>query len=95
MKTILREGTRQDLPFLREMLFEAVSWRSDALRPPTDEHCLTPSLPSFSKGGGVREMHLSSQKPLRMIRLAQLGTVFGPIASIRTATSVPTSPNLG
>jgi GNAT superfamily N-acetyltransferase len=52
MKTILREGTRQDLPFLREMLFEAVSWRSDALRPPMDEALSHPELAKLLEGWG-------------------------------------------
>ena len=30
----MREGKPQDLPFLREVLFEAASWRADAVWPP-------------------------------------------------------------
>jgi hypothetical protein len=40
----VREATRDDLPFLREMLFEAVFWRPDQKRPPIDEGLAGPEL---------------------------------------------------
>ena len=34
VEIIVREGKPQDLPFLRELLFEAACWRADAVWPP-------------------------------------------------------------
>jgi len=48
----VREATREDLPFLREMLFEAVYWRPDQTRPPIDEGLAAPELSRILEGWG-------------------------------------------
>lgn len=48
----VREATREDLPFLREMLFEAVFWRPDQKRPPIDEGLAGPELGRILEGWG-------------------------------------------
>ena len=48
----LRPATRDDLPFLREMLYEAAFWRGDGERPPIDEAFATPQLGRYLDGFG-------------------------------------------
>ena len=48
----VREATPEDLPFLREMLFEAVYWRPDQTRPPIDEGLAGPELSRILEGWG-------------------------------------------
>ncbi len=52
METSLRQGTVRDLPFLREMLFEAAFWRPGAARPPIDEGLSRPGLAKLLDGWG-------------------------------------------
>ena len=40
----VRTGTLNDLPFLREMLFEAAYWRTDRARPPLEDGLARPDL---------------------------------------------------
>jgi hypothetical protein len=46
----VREGQHEDLPFLREMLYEAVCWRPDAARPPLDEVLSDPAIAKYVEG---------------------------------------------
>ena len=48
----LRPATRDDLPFLREMLYEAAFWRGGEGRPPLDEAFATPQLGRYLDGFG-------------------------------------------
>jgi hypothetical protein len=54
VEIILREGTLPDLSFLREMLFEAVFWRPDVLRPPMHEGLSHPELAKLLEGAYKR-----------------------------------------
>ncbi len=44
MQLLIREGTLQDLPFLRQMLFEAAYWRPDVHRPALQEGLSQPEI---------------------------------------------------
>jgi len=44
MKTILRKSRHSDIPFLREMLYEAVFWRDGATRPSFEEGLAYPEV---------------------------------------------------
>ena len=57
MTVSLREARRDDLPFLREMLYEAVYWRSIALQanPPFDEGLAAPGVSNALDGWGERK----------------------------------------
>jgi ribosomal protein S18 acetylase RimI-like enzyme len=48
----VRPATDADLPFLREMLYEAAFWRGDDGRPPIDEAFATPQLGRYLDGFG-------------------------------------------
>ena len=52
MELTLREGTIRDLPFLREMLYEAAFWRPGAARLPIDEALPRPDLAKLLQGWG-------------------------------------------
>ena len=47
-----RIGSSADLPFLREMLFEAAFWRPGAEHPPLSEGLARPDLPKLLAGWG-------------------------------------------
>ena len=57
MAFLLRVATRDDLPFLREMLYEAVYWRSIAQKnnPPFDEGLAAPGVGNALDDWGERE----------------------------------------
>jgi ribosomal protein S18 acetylase RimI-like enzyme len=44
MQITVRQGTIKDLPFLRQMLFEAFFWSPDYLRPPLSEFVNEPEI---------------------------------------------------
>lgn len=48
----IRLATLDDLPFLREMLYEAVFWRNNQQRPPLDEVLARPELAKLLEGWG-------------------------------------------
>ena len=48
----MRPAGREDVPFLREMLYEAAFWRSGDARPPLDEALATPALARYLHGFG-------------------------------------------
>ena len=48
----MRPGRHGDLPFLREMLYEAVCWQPDAPRPPLDEVLSDPAIARYVEGWG-------------------------------------------
>jgi len=48
----IRIGSRTDLPFLREMLFEAAFWRAGAERPPLADGLARPELAKLLAGWG-------------------------------------------
>ena len=50
----IRQGTFRDLPFLREMLFEAAFWRPGVARPAIDEGLSRPELAKLLEGWGRR-----------------------------------------
>ena len=52
MELTLREGTIRDLPFLREMLYEAAFWRPGVARLPIDEGLARPDLAKLLQGWG-------------------------------------------
>ena len=52
VEIIVREGKPQDLPFLREMLFEAAFWRPDAVRPPRHVGLSHPEIAKLLEGWG-------------------------------------------
>lgn len=57
MALLLRGATGDDLPFLREMLYEAVYWRSISQKnnPPFDEGLAAPGVGNALDGWGERE----------------------------------------
>ncbi len=57
MAFLLRVATRDDLPFLREMLYEAVYWRSISQKsnPPFDEGLSAPGVGTALEDWGKRE----------------------------------------
>jgi GNAT superfamily N-acetyltransferase len=50
----IRRAVPADLPFLREMLYEAAFWRPDAERPPLEEGLARPDLAPLLAGWGRR-----------------------------------------
>jgi ribosomal protein S18 acetylase RimI-like enzyme len=52
MELTLREGTIRDLPFLREMLFQAAFWRPGTLGPPMDQALSRPDLAKLLESWG-------------------------------------------
>lgn len=48
----IRLATQADVPFLREMLYEAVCWRPHQPRPPLDEILAEPELAKLLNGWG-------------------------------------------
>ena len=52
MEFTVREGNAHDLPFLREMLFEAAYWRPGVERPPTDEALSRPDIAKLLRNWG-------------------------------------------
>jgi GNAT superfamily N-acetyltransferase len=48
----LRPAGRDDVPFLREMLYEAAYWRPGDARPPLDEALAAPALARYLDGFG-------------------------------------------
>jgi ribosomal protein S18 acetylase RimI-like enzyme len=55
MGLLLREGQAADLPFLREMLFEAVFWRASAERPSFEEGLAYPEVTGALADWGERD----------------------------------------
>ncbi len=52
MEITIRQGTFRDLPFLREMLFEAAFWRPGVARPAIEEGLSRPGLGKLLDGWG-------------------------------------------
>ena len=52
MKFKIRNHTENDMPFLKEMLFEAAYWRPDMERPSIDEGLSHPELKKILSGWG-------------------------------------------
>ena len=48
----IRPANPDDIPFLREMLFEAAYWRPDQMRPPFEEGLSRPDLSDLLKDWG-------------------------------------------
>jgi len=48
----IRTATRDDLPFLEEMLFEAFFWNPTPPRPPADEFLARPEIQALLAGWG-------------------------------------------
>lgn len=52
MQILIREGTLQDLPFLYEMLYEAVYWRLSVNRPSPQDGLTKPEIARLIDGWG-------------------------------------------
>ena len=48
----VRAGLAEDLPFLREMLYEAAYWRPEVPRPPLTEVLYDPAIAKYIEGWG-------------------------------------------
>ena len=55
MNVLLREAQHSDVPFLREMLFEAVFWRASANRPSFEEGLAYPDVSKSLADWGERD----------------------------------------
>ena len=55
MDVLLREAKKSDIPFLKEMLYEAVFWRNPESRPSFDEAIVLPEVSIALEGWGERE----------------------------------------
>ena len=51
----LRKSKQSDIPFLREMLFEAVFWRASDNKPSLEEGLAYPEVSNALAGFGERE----------------------------------------
>ena len=55
MKLILRESRQSDIPYLRQMLYEAVFWRAGEKKPPFEEGLKYPGVSNALVEWGERD----------------------------------------
>lgn len=55
MNIVLRKSQHSDMPFMREMLYEAVFWRDSAEKPPLEEGLAYPEVAKALAGWGERD----------------------------------------